>query len=191
MTGWGLAARRSAGGIRADERRGNASGGGRVERGRGGKVNKSEMVRSGPRPFGSLRGLAATMLAAAIPRTERRFRRRCVLRASNWRSLGCTVMTVHRRLGFHSGRSRERTPHAALHGRRSNARERQRPEDRHKHDEQRDSGCPAVHDYLFARRKHEPIPHADCAHHTITRCPKASAEYRARPTNNGELRSDS
>ncbi|MGB9196763.1 MAG: hypothetical protein WCB53_07520 [Terriglobales bacterium] len=113
-------------------------------------------------------------MPATILRAEGVFARIGTLRPSGLRR---TVMAVHRGFG-HSGRcASKRTPHATLHGRRSNASHRQRPEDRDQHDQQRDSGCPAVHDYCFARFTYEPIPHTDCAHHTIGGGAKASAKY--------------
>lgn len=91
------------------------------------------------------------------------------------RRLCCSAVTVHGGIGRPGGGARKRTPHATLHGRGNDVRQRQWSEDRDEHNQQRESGCPAVH-YLFARFKYGRILHADCANHTIGGGAKASAD---------------
>ncbi len=141
-----LAARRSAGRISVDQgssdARSNKSPGRRLDV----QAEKREMIRSEASPLGDFRVPAAiAALAAAIQRPERSFRRFGVLRPGSGRNSRCTMMTLHRRLAT---RARECPPYAARHSLgRSDGRLRQRPQARDQHDQQRDSGCPAIHVY--------------------------------------------
>ena len=112
------------------------------------EVDKREMPRSEARPFRGFRVPAAlAALAAAIHRPERRFGRRYVFRLSRvLRKFRCTVMTRHRRLGRRGSRTRKWLPDATLHSLLSgDTSQCQRPKTRDEHDQQRDSGCPAIH----------------------------------------------
>ena len=112
------------------------------------EVDKREMPRSEARPFRGFRVPAAlTALAAAIRRPERRFGRCYIVRLSRvLRKFRCTVMTRHRRLGRRGSRTRKWPPDATLHSLLSgDTSQCQRPKTRDEHDQQRNSGCPAIH----------------------------------------------
>ena len=142
-----LAARRSAGRISVDQgssdARSNKSPGRRLDV----QAEKREMIRSEASPLGDFRVPAAiAALAAAIQRPERSFRRFGVLRPGSGRNSRCTMMTLHRRPGRCGTHLCKWPPHAALHSLWwSDGRLCQRPEARDQHDQQRNSGCPAIH----------------------------------------------
>jgi len=155
---WGkeLAARRRAGGVRAEERSGEADSRNGERGGFDRQVDERRQAARGLRPAGRYRAAAAVVIAAAaIAGSERSFGvrgcrvglGRCGLR----RRLRCHPVAVHRGvLRWCIGDSRRRSichPHAhAVHtcGRRG-MRQRRRSQEWDQHDQRQKSGSPAVH----------------------------------------------
>lgn len=133
LVGWGLAARRSAGGIEFEDLVRAKQRGFCWARGLYQKSEKRKHAGSGLRPLRSNSAAAATALAATAVRLKQDFRR-----------LGWGGRRIRHRVMARHGRSkcRRRGYTQAVHSARLG--HRQRPKGRDEHDQQQTPSCPAV-----------------------------------------------